>query len=201
MRKNWKLAPVLLAAIGVAACLTSCTQADAVKAASMIHAYLPAVCSLANDAAAIAGGLDPVAASSLQAVNTKVQADLQELETVSGAYAAAPSGSGWTSLGAAVDALVSDADQGLLSVLQIKNPESQSKAKAALSAVDAAVHVLDGYLLAARTPDEAAAAAVQRTVKVQSVVRYWSPQDWQRVEQALGVPGEELYGAEMRAGF
>jgi hypothetical protein len=100
---------VLLAAIGVAACLTSCTQADAVKAASMIHAYLPAVCSLANDAAAIAGGLDPVAASSLQAVNTKVQADLQELETVSGAYAAAPSGSGWTSLGAAVDALVSDA--------------------------------------------------------------------------------------------
>jgi hypothetical protein len=61
--------------------------------------------------------------------------------------------------------------------------------------------VLDGYLLAARTPDEAAAAAVQRTVKVQSVVRYWSPQDWQRVEQALGVPGEELYGAEMRAGF
>ena len=79
-----------------------------------------------------------------------------------------------------MDALVSDADQGLLAVLAIKNPASQAEAKAALSAVDAAVHVLDGYLLAARTPAEAQAAATQRTVSVQSVVRYWSPRDWQR---------------------
>ncbi len=200
-RKRWMVAPVLLAALGIAACLTSCTQADAVKAASMIHAYLPTVVGLANDATAIAAGFDPEAAATLQAVNAKVQVDLQELETVSGAYAAAPSGSVWTSLGAAVDALVSDSDQGLLAVLAIKNPESQAKAKAALSAVDAAVHVLDGYLLAARTPDEAQAAAVQRTVKVQSVVRYWSPQDWQRVEMAFGARGDVLYEAEMRAGF
>jgi hypothetical protein len=201
MGKRWKLVSMLLAAVGMAACLTSCTQADAAKAASMIHAYLPTVSGLANDAAGIAEGLDPAAAATLQAVNSKVQADLQVVETVSGAYAAAPSSSAWTSLGAAVDALVSDADQGLLTVLAIKNPTSQAQAKAALSAVDAAVHVLDGYLLTARTPVEVQAAATQRTVKVQSVVRYWSPKDWQRVEQAFNAPGDVLYAAEMRAGF
>jgi hypothetical protein len=197
MGKRWKLVSGVVAAVGLAACLSSCTQVDAVKAASMIHAYLPAVLGLANDAAAIAEGLDQAAAS----VNAKVQADLQELEAVSGAYAASPTGAGWTNLGAAVDALVNDADQGLLTTLGIKNAESQAKAKLALSAVDAAVHVLDGYLLAARSPAEAQAAAAQRTVKLQSVVRDWSPRDWLRVEQASGSRGEVLCAAEMRAGF
>jgi len=201
MAKRWKLVSGVVAAVGLAACLSSCTQVDAVKAASMIHAYLPAVLGLANDAAAIAEGLDPAAAATVQAVNAKVQADLQELETVSGAYAESPTGAGWTSLGAAMDALVSDADQGLLTSLAIKNADSQAKAKLALSAVDAAAHVLDGYLLAARSPAEAQAAAAQRTVKLQSVVRNWSPRDWRRVEQASGNRGEVLCAAEMRAGF
>jgi uncharacterized protein YdbL (DUF1318 family) len=195
------LALAMLAAIGVAACLTGCSQQDAVKAAETIHTYLPAVVALANDAAAIASGLDPAEAQTVQAVSTKVQAELQELETLSGAYVAAPSGDGWTKLEAVVDALVSDADQGLLAALAIKDPASQTKAKVALSALDAAVHVLDGYLLAARTPAETQAAAAQRTVKLQSVAQYWSPRDWQRVEVAFGAPGEELYGVELRRGF
>lgn len=201
MEKRWKIVSALLAAIGLSVCLVGCSQADTVKAASTIHAYLPVVTELADDAVAVAGAIDPAAAPALQALSAKVQTDLQALEAVSGAYAAAPSSSVWASLGAAVDALVNDANQGLLAALAIKDPASQVKAKAALSALDAAVHVLDGYLLGARSPAQAKTAAAQRTVKLQSITRYWNRQDWQRVEQAFGGRGEELQAAEMSLGF
>jgi hypothetical protein len=191
----------LLAAIGLASCLFGCSQNDAVKAATLIHAYLPAVMGLASDASAVLGGLDPAEAGAMQALSAKVQTELQELETVSGAYAAAPTSDGWSKMGAVVDSLVTDADQGLLASLAIKNPASQAKAKVALSALDAAMHVVDGYLMTARSPAEATAAASQRAVKLQSVVRYWSPQDVQRVEQAFGARAEDLADAETRLGF
>lgn len=202
MEKKWKLMPLaLLTAIGMAACLASCSQGDAVKAASTIHAYLPVVEGLASDATAIAAALDPAEASKVQALSAKVQTELQELESVSGAYAAAPSTDGWTKMGAVVDALVSDADEGLLAALAIKDPASQAKAKVVLSALDTAVHVLDGYLTVARTPQETQAAAAQRAVKLQSVVRYWSPEDRRRVELAFGARFDDLSGAEMKLGF
>lgn len=201
MEKRWKTMPAVLAAMGLSICLVGCSQADAVKAANTIHAYLPVVTGLAADAVAVAEAIDPAAAAVLQALSAKVQTDLQELETVSGAYVAAPSTGGWASLGAAMDALVNDADQGLLAALAIKDPASQAKAKAALSAVDAAVHVLDGYLLTARSPAQAQSSAARRTVKLQLVTRCWSRQDRQRVEQAFGGRGEELQAAEMSLGF
>jgi len=200
MRERWKVALAGLAAVGLCICLASCSQMDAVKAASTIHAYLPVVLGLAGDAAAMAPTLDPAAAPAVRAVSAKVQVDLQELETVSGAYAAAPSSDGWARLGATVDALVNEADQGLLAALAIKDPASQTKAKAALSALDAAVHVLDGYLMAARSPAQAQTASSQRVVKLQSVVRYWGPQDWQRVERASG-GREGLASMETGLGF
>jgi len=209
MRKRWKQWLALLAGIGLAVCMAGCSQVDAVKAASTIHAYLPAVMALANDAAAIAAALDPAEAPTMQALSTKVQAELQELEVVSGAYAAAPSSDGWMKLGAAVDALVSDADKGLLAAMAIKNPASQAKAQVALSALDAAIHVVDGYLMAARTPDAVKAVAESRsanrsadqTVRLQSVVRYWSVNDWQRVDLAFGVRGRDFVDAGMTLGF
>lgn len=205
MGKSWKRALGVLGVIGMAACLEGCSQTDAVKAASMIHAYLPAVAVLANDAAATVEGVDPAEAGAIQALSAKVQAELQELELVSGAYAAAPSSDGWTKLGAVVDALVTDADQGLLAVLEIKNPASQAKVKLALSALDAAVHVVDGYLMTARTPVEAKAVAENRAAnqaaKLVSVERYWSATDWQRVDRAFGGRGRELADAGMRLGF
>jgi hypothetical protein len=197
MRKRWKMTLAWLAAMGLSVCLASCSQLDAVKAASTIHAYLPVVMGLAGDAVAMAETVDPAVAPALRAVSAKVQTDLQELETVSGAYAAAPTSDGWASLGATVDTLVNEADQGLLAALAIKDPASQAKAKAALSALDAAVHVLDGYLLAARTPAQVQAAAAQRTVKLESVVRCWSRQDWQRVERAFDGHGVDLHGVDL----
>lgn len=211
MAKRWKMGSALLAGLGMAVCLAGCSQADAVQAAKTIHSYLPAVMGLVKNAEAIAGAIDPAEASAVQGLSARIQTELQELETVSGAYAAAPSADGWARMGAVVDALVSDADEGLLAALAIKNPASQARAKIALSAVDAAMHVVDGYLMSARTPEEAKAVAAHRalnngastagTVKLHSVVRYWSPEDWRRVEQAYGGRGEELAVAEMRLGF
>ena len=230
MGKRWQGALAFLAAIGLAACLASCSQGDAVKAASTIHAYLPAVVGLANDAMAIAGELDPAEASQLQALNAKIQTELQELATVSGAYAAAPSADGWTRMGAVVDGLVGDADEGLLAALAIKNPASQAKAKVALSALDAAMHVVDGYMMAARTPQQAKAVAADRVVteatKLQvwrrssatlslrerrgdgeaantllPIAQFWSKEERRSVALAFGVSDENLFVAEMRLGF
>jgi len=191
----------MVAAVGLTVGMTGCSQADAVKAASTIHAYLPIVMGLANDATAIAAGIDASDGVQIFAVGARVQSELQELESVSGAYAAGPSSDGWVKLQAVVDQLVSDADAGLMAALEIKNPASQAKAKVALSALDAAIHVVDGYLMSARTPAEAQAAAAQRTVKLPSVVRYWSPADWQRADERCGGRGVELERAEMALGF
>jgi hypothetical protein len=141
----------LAAAMGLAGCTVGCSQVDAVKAASTIHAYLPTVMALANEVAAIAAGVDAAEATQIQSVSAKVQAELQELESASGAYAAGPTSSGWLKLSAVVDQLVSDADAGLMAALEIKNPASQAKAKIALSALDAAIHIVDGYLAEAQT--------------------------------------------------
>jgi len=191
----------MVAAIGLAGCTAGCSQTDAVQAASTIHTYLPTVIALAGDLAAVAAGLEPADATQIQAVSAKVQAELQEIESVSGAYAAAPSSDGWARLGAAVDQLVSDADSGLMTALQIKNAASQAKAKMALSALDAAVHVVDGYLAAARTPAETATAAAARKVKLEQVTPYWNASDWHRVDERFGGRGAELAGFEMRLGF
>ncbi len=200
MGLRWKLI-LMVGAVGMASCLAGCSPQDAVKAATIIHAYLPTVMVLATDAVAVTGALDPADAAVVQALGAKVQAELLELNAVSGSYAAAPSTDGWTKLGTTMDELVSDADQGLMAALAIKNPDSQARAKVAISALDAAVHVVDGYLMLARTPEEAQAAATRRAVKLQSVVRYWSPADWQRVETAFGHSGAELQSAGMRLGF
>ena len=197
MAKRWKMAAAWAAAMGLGICLVGCSQVDAVKAANTIHAYLPVVMGLAADAAAVAETLDPSAAPIVQTVSAKVQADLQTLEAVSGAYAASPTADGWASVGAAVDSLVNEADHGLLAALAIKDPASQAKAKAALSALDAAVHVLDGYLTAARGPAQTQSA----TLRARPVARYWTRQDWQRVEVAFGGRGRELQAAEMGRGF
>jgi hypothetical protein len=201
MAKKWMLTLALLVAVGMAAFLASCSQGDAVTAAKTIHAYLPVVMGLANEAAAITGALDPAETLRVQAVSGRVQAELGELETLSGAYAAAPTADGWLRLEAVVDALVSDADEALLAAVAIKNPANQGKAKVALSALDAAMHVVDGYLMTARTPAEAKAAADQRAVKLQSVVRYWRPEDRRSVELAFGAHFEDLSGAAIRRGF
>jgi len=194
MAKRWMLA--LAAAMGLAGCTVGCSQVDAVKAASTIHAYLPTVMALANEVAAIAAGVDAAEATQIQSVSAKVQAELQELESASGAYAAGPTSSGWLKLSAVVDQLVSDADAGLMAALEIKNPASQAKAKIALSALDAAIHIVDGYLAEAQTaaatgnvasPLPSTGAGSAAMARASRVTPYWSASDRARVEKAFGV--------------
>jgi hypothetical protein len=186
---------MVVAALGLAVVLGGCKQTDAVQAAATIHAYLPTVVALAQDAGTLVAGLEPAEAAEVSQVSAKVQAELAVLEQVSGAYAAAPSAEGWARLGAVVDQLVSDADTGLMAALAIKSEASQTKAKAALSALDAAVHVVEGYLASARGPVAAQAAVEKRPVRLAAVVRQWSASDWRRVETGLGVSREAVMAA------
>ncbi len=185
MRNRWLEGAVgLLLALGVAACLEGCSQVDPVGAAKAIHAYMPTVSGLAEVAAAVAEALDPVEDEAIRAVSGRVRAELVELDAVSVAYASAPTVDGWTRLTAAVDRLVNDADAALMAASGIKNAESQARARIALSALDAAVHVVDGYVAAARSEAEAKAVAAGRAVKLEVVTREWNANDWERVEAA-----------------
>jgi hypothetical protein len=191
----------LLLALSLAWASAGCSSADAVKAATEVHAYLPVVSGLAQDAMAIAAGLDPQNVQLIQQVSLKVQGDLAELESLSGAYVANPTADGWTRVLAVVDQMVNDSDNGLLSALAIKDPKSQMEAKVALSALDAAIHVLDGYLASAKTPAQVQASAAARAVKVSAVSRMWSERDRERVESALGKRVDVMVEAASEAGY
>jgi hypothetical protein len=198
---RWREVAVPAVALAMALCVAGCSQADAVKAAKMIHAYVPTVTALADDASAMAEALAPDDAAVIRDWNARIQTDLQALGDASGAYAADPSGNGWARLGAAMDSLVADSDHGLLEAMAIKNPESRARAKVALSALNAAVHVLDGFLMTARTPSEVQAVAAARTVKLDQVTRYWGPRDWRTVNAAFGERGKVLAAAMSRRGL
>jgi len=191
----------LVLALSLAWASAGCSSADAVKAATEVHAYLPVVRGLAQDAMAIAEGLDPANAAVIGQVSLKVQGDLAELESLSGAYVANPTADGWTRVLAVVDQMVNDADNGLLSALAIKDPTSRAEAKVALSALDAAIHVLDGYLASAKTPAQVQASAAARTVKVSAVSRMWNESDRERVEAALGKRFDVMVEAASEAGY
>ncbi len=188
-------------AVALMSSAMSCAAGEAMQAAKSIAAYLPVVTALANDAAVVAEAIDADDASLIQQVNAKVQVELKELAQVSAAYVASPSTDNWMKLGAVVDQLVNDAYQGLLAAAGIKNAESQVRAKIALSALDAAVHVLDGYLAVARTPVQTQAAVAARKVKLQVVSVAWSVADWQRVNQREGGRGREAVALAQAQGY
>lgn len=201
-RNGWMMS-LCAVAIALALGAAGCSETDAVKAAKQIAAYTPTVEALVRDAVTLAEALDADSAATLEKVNTAVQADLQLVATASAAYAQAPSASGWTAVVQAVDTLVANTDSGLLEAEGIKSSESQLKAKAALAAVDAAVHVLDGYMQSAQPSSTTTSSATTselrwtperrtRRVKVEQVTRYWSAGDWRRVELALGADRGEL---------
>jgi hypothetical protein len=198
---GWRAWMALALALSLAWASVGCSSADAVKAATEVHTYLPVVSGLAQDALAIAAGLDPSNAALIGQVSSKVQGDLTELENLSGAYISNPTGNGWTQLLAVVDQMVNDADNGLLSALAIKDPTSRAEAKVALSALDAAIHVLDGYLATARTPAQVQASAAARTVKVSAVTGIWNEADRERVEAALGKKFDVMVEAASEAGY
>ncbi len=199
--RAWVALVSLAWALVLAWASAGCSSADAVKAAGVVHAYLPVVSGLAQDAMAIAEGLDPANAQLIGQVSVRVQGDLTEMESLSDAYMATPTADTWTRLLAVVDRMVNDADQGLMAALAIKNPQSQMEAKVALSALDAAIHVVDGYLAAARTPMQAKAAAASRTMKVKAVSRAWSEADKDRVAMALGERVDVMVEAASEAGY
>lgn len=188
--------------------VTGCTSSQVNSVVSKINAFLPTAVSLLNEALTIyaAVGSTPQNAgqsqvySALQIVETDLTALQKPLADYLAASASAQKQSAWTNVMAAVDTATTDADS-LLQIAAVKDPESSKNGAIIVASIDAAVHVLDGYVSSTLTPAQVQARASARRLKLQSLVTHWSSQDRQMVSAKLGVPfGVALRNAEA-AGF
>lgn len=202
-----KVGAVLLCAALLPLSLTAgCTASQVDQVVQKISAYLPTAMALLQDALTIyaAVGAQPAQAQQSPAVVAlaTVQTDLKALEKPLADYLAASSKSAkataWTNVEALVDTAAADAD-ALMQIAAVKNQASQAAGVVAVTSLDAAVHVLDGYVASTQTPAQVQARMARRALKLRQVSRYWNPQDRQRVAAAFGMPfGVALRTAEAR---
>lgn len=186
--------------------MTGCTGAQVNTVITDINAYLPTALALLQDALTIyaavgvtPGQTDPVA----QGLAT-AEADMKALQGPIADYLAASSSatkaSTWTNIKAVVDTLTKDADQ-LMQIAALKNAQSQKQALIALTAFDAAVHVIDGYVSSTLTPAQVQARASARTMKFMTLNRMWSAKDKQMIAKAYGEPYPVLMRQAQTFGF
>jgi len=176
----------VLLGVGVMATTTSCTSSQVTAVVQKIWSFLPTVESINSDVAAVVSVLDPKDAVLIEGVTAMVNNGLKELQTLTAAYTANPSESTWKNIVALVDSIVTNGDAALLQAAKISDPASQVKATTIIGALDAALHIIDGWVASTQTPAQASATAAARTTKLQSVVRYWSQQDKDRVAREMG---------------
>lgn len=206
-KSNGLLRAVALVSLCVSTMLpVGCTSQQVNSVVKNIDTYLPTALAILQDAITIYGavGTPQTAGNPAASALATVQADLTAIQKPIQDYLAASAISGstkqtaWTNIQALVDTATKDAD-ALMQIAAVKNPNSQAAGIVVISSLDAAVHVIDGYVSSAQTPAQVAAKAQARTVKLKAVVQYWSAGDKQMVAEAAGVPfGVALKAAESR---
>jgi hypothetical protein len=187
--------------VGMVSTTTSCTSSQVTAVVQKISAFLPAVETFNSGVASVVAALEPQDAVLVLGVTTVVNNGMKELQSLTATYTASPNASTWQNIVALVDSLVTNGDAALLQASKISNPVSQVKATTVIGALDAVLHVIDGWVQSTQTPAQAAATAAARQVKLQSVVRYWSQQDKDRVAHELGVPFKMAYEHELALGY
>lgn len=196
-QKSSTLRVLAVAALGlmlIPSGMVGCTGQQVNTVVTDISQYLPTVLALLQDGITIYGALavSPNTPSPASAALATVQADVAALQQPIKDYLAASALSGtkatyWTNIQALVDTATKDADQ-LMQIAAVKDPGSQAAGVVVISSLDAAIHVLDGYVSSAQTPQQVAAKAAARSIKVSSVVKYWSRGDKQIVAKQFGAP-------------
>ncbi len=189
------LGPVLIGSLT----LTACTGSQVNQVVSEINAYLPTVVAIVNDALQIAAAVGTNPSASAAAVNptvvnalTVVEADLKNLEPLVATYLAKASGSStkataWSNIQAIVDTAAADADN-LLELASVKNANSNAQAVVVISSLDAAVHILDGFVSSAQPVSAVQKKLAARTVKLSTLMKQWTPADRENVVAHLGAP-------------
>jgi len=196
-----KVGALALCSLLVMGTVTGCTSQDAQKAVASVNATLPAVEAAVAIAAQVASALDPSMAALITGANTGIQASLQLLQQECNAYLASPNSGEFAKIISVVDDMVNNGDQLLLQVAHISNSDSQQKALAAISGLDALLHIIDGYLNQAQPASAVKARMAKRTVKLKAVQAYYSSNDKQTIQRAFGQPYGVVLGHAYAAGM
>jgi len=196
----WMLV-VMIAVIPV----TGCTASQVDSVVSKISTYLPTVLSLLNEAITIYSAVGTSGSvASVSSPLTVVQADLANLQKPLADYLAATSSSAkttnWTNIEALVDTATTDADT-LLQIAAVKNTDTQATGVIIISSLDAAVHIIDGFVSSAQSTATVQTKLAKRTVKLKTVSQHWSPQDQYNVSKAFGAPYSVVMARAEALGF
>lgn len=197
-RTKQVLGLVLVASLLGATTMTGCTASQVNTVVQEISSYLPTVVALVNDGLAIAtavgstGSTSTAVDSSVATALKTASADLQNLEPLLATYLSKSSSSAdkttaWTNIQALVDTAVTDTDN-LLTLAAVKNANSSAEAVTIIASINAAVHVLDGYVSSAQSTNQVQAKMAKRTVKLHALMKLWAPKDKELVESKLGAP-------------
>jgi hypothetical protein len=191
---------LVVAALSVGMLTTSgCTASEVNSVVTKISSYTPTVISLVSEALTIyeAVGVSTTDTTSVSASLTTINTDLAQLKTLASDYLAASSkaskNTAWSNIEALVDTLTSDADT-VLTTASIKNSDSRAAGVGVLASLDAAIHILDGYVSSAQSTSTVNAKLARRTIKLRQVSALWCEQDRQQVAIAVGIP----YDAALR---
>jgi hypothetical protein len=208
MRKRFLALFVCFVLVCAMLVTAGCTSSQVNTVVTEITAYLPTVTALLQDAitayAAFGAGSttasDPVA----KGLNT-AKTDLAILTSDATQYVAATSSAdkttAWTNIQDAVDVLATNADS-TLQLAAVKNSNSNAAGVVVLASLDAAVHVLDGYVSSAQSTATVQAKMARRSVRLRNVARYWNPEEKQKVATAYGSSSfDSLYNRAVALGF
>lgn len=202
-----KLGAVALACLMLSFTFTGCTASQVNTVVSEINSYLPTAVSLLNEAITIyqAVATPDAKTASVTSALTTVQSDLTAIQTLLSDYLASTASSSakttaWTNIKTAIDTAVTDVDS-LLIIAAVKNSDTKATGLTVIAALDAAVHVIDGYVSSTQSPAEVNAKAAKRTVKLRQVSQYWSASDKQEIARAAGVPYSVALAHAEAAGF
>ncbi len=125
---------------------TKVTQAQINSAVTDVANWAPVISSDATALLSDIASFNPSDAAAIQSAVNTINTDSAALTTACKQYLAAPSSSILTQISGLVSELATTDSQALLSVLQIKDANSQLIAKGILTTIATAVTILSGYL-------------------------------------------------------
>jgi hypothetical protein len=207
MRMTKPLAVLLLIVCVALTCFAvACTQAQVDTAVSKIANYIPAVKALVSVAGGLTDAIDPAAAIVVTPVVAVVTNGLTQMQTVCTTYTAAnaPSStkvSAWQAIIQISDTMVQSTDAALLQAVAIKDTGSQAKAVAAIGGIDAALHIIDGWVSQAQPAAAVQTKTTARNIKLKDVAPYWDAADRLEVAHKMGASFNTVYTEATAAGF
>lgn len=188
--------------------MTGCTANQVDDVVAKVNAYLPTAIALVNEAITIYSAVgtsssDTDTVASNQVLDT-VRDDLVSLQKPLADYLASTTKqsklSAWQNVVALIDTAATDADK-LLAIAAVKNGDSQTRGMVVIASIDAAVHVLDGFVASTQTVQQVQATAARRSIKLRQIARYWSPQDKRELADQAGMPYTVYMARAQAMGF